>query len=188
MNRLFKLQFLGPFALFVATLTAELAARALQYAPSSELLWFVNLKMFGIFQRSDAALSYFVPIDGFQFFGIAVPVFALACIGLAARCRPLFTVATHLSVAYAVFMAMSWQMFVPNITHASLGLISVPPGFGAIPSGAGLYVTLTVLGTCLLSFAVTHLLYLLAVRKEIAAAILAVSNFLRTREHAPASR
>ena len=63
MNRLFKLQFLGPFALFSATLCAELAARALQYAPSSELLWFINLRMFGIFQReATAVLSYFVPI------------------------------------------------------------------------------------------------------------------------------
>ena len=74
MNRLFKLQFLGPFALFAATLCAELAARALQYAPSSELLWFINLRMFGIFQRSDATLSYFVPIEGFQFFGFALPM------------------------------------------------------------------------------------------------------------------
>jgi hypothetical protein len=57
MNRLFKLQFLGPLALFVATLGAELAARALSYAPDSEILWFVNLRMFGIFQRSHGALA-----------------------------------------------------------------------------------------------------------------------------------
>src|SRR3954447_18275626 len=101
MNRLFKLQFLGPFALFTATLSAELAARALQYAPSSELLWFVNLRMFGIFQRSDAVLSYYVPIDGFQLFGLALPIFLLACFGLAAKSRPLFTIATHLSAAFA---------------------------------------------------------------------------------------
>src|ERR1700719_4713386 len=94
MGRLFKLQFLGPFALFSATLGAELAARALQYAPSSELLWFINLRMFGIFQRSDALLSYLVAIDGFQFFGVALPIFVVACFGLAAKSRPLFTVAT----------------------------------------------------------------------------------------------
>ena len=53
MSRLFKLQFLGPLTLFAATLCAELAARALEYDPSSEFLWFVNLRMFGIFQRSE---------------------------------------------------------------------------------------------------------------------------------------
>src|SRR6478609_1263177 len=114
MNRLFKLQFLGPLALFTGTLCAELAARALQYAPSSEFLWFINLKMFGIFQRSDALLSYFVSIDGFQFFGLALPIFVLACRGLAARSRLAFTVATHLSVAYAVLLVLSWQAGVPT--------------------------------------------------------------------------
>src|SRR6266853_2213345 len=81
MNRLFKLQFLGPFALFAATVCAELAARALQYSPSSELLWFINLRMFGIFQRSYATLldlSEVIPIDGFQYFGLALPIFAAA--------------------------------------------------------------------------------------------------------------
>jgi hypothetical protein len=48
MNRLFKLQFLGLLALFVAILCAELAARALSYAPGSEILWFGNLRMFTI--------------------------------------------------------------------------------------------------------------------------------------------
>src|SRR6478609_2610968 len=110
MSRLFKLQFLGPFALFAATLCAELAARALQYVPSSELLWFVNLRMFGIFQRSYASLSYFVPIDGFQLFGIALPIFGLACLGLVAKSRLPFTVATHLSVAYALFIVLAWPI------------------------------------------------------------------------------
>lgn len=109
-----------------------------------------------------------------------MPIFALGCIGLAARSRPLFTIATHLSVAYALFFVMSCQMFVPNVTHASLGPITVPSGFGAIPSGVGLYVMASILGTCLLSFAVTHLLYFFAVGKEIAAVIRVVSSFLRT--------
>jgi hypothetical protein len=165
MNRLFKLQFLGPLALFAATLCAELAARALEYAPSSELLWFINLRMFGIFQRSYAILSMLsdvVPIDGFQYFGLALPTFAfvLACFGLAAKSRLPFTVATHLSVAYAGFLVLSWQAGVPTVTQASLGSIAVPPG-------VGLYVMATILGTCLLSFAITHLLYLRAVGHEI---------------------
>src|SRR6478672_7070118 len=162
MNRLFKLQFLGPCALFAATLRAELAARALQYAPSSELLWFINLRMFGIFQRSYAMLSYFGVTDGFQFFGLALPIFVLACFGLAAKSRLSFTVATHLSAAYAGFLVLSWQVGVPTVTQASLGHI-------AVPSGVGLYLMATILGSCLLSFAITHLLYLRAVREEIRA-------------------
>ena len=167
MNRLFKLQFLGPFALFVTTLCAELAARALQYAPSSELLWFINLRIFGIFQRSHAMLSAFVAIDGFQYLGLALPifVFVLACLGLATKSRLPLTVATHLSVVYAGFLVLSWQAGVPTTTQASLGPIAVPSG------AAGLYVMVTILGTCLLSFAVTHLLYFLAVREEVSALV-----------------
>jgi hypothetical protein len=165
MNRLFKLQFLGPFALFAAALCAELAARALQHAPSSELLWFINLRMFGIFQRSYAMLlnlSDVVPIGGFQYVGLALPtfVFVLACFGLATKSRLPFTIATHLSVVYAGFLVLSWQAGEPTAKQASLVPI-------AVPSGVGLYVMATILGTCLLSFAITHLLYLRAVREEI---------------------
>src|SRR5882724_2156351 len=163
MNRLFKLQFLGPFALFAATLCAELAARALQYAPSSELLWFINLRVFGIFQRSYAMLSYSGAIDGFQFFGVALPIFVLACFGLAAKSRLPFTVATHLSAAYAGFLVLCWQVGAPTVRQASLGTIAVPSG--------GLFVMATILGTCLLSFAITHLLYFRAVGHEIRALV-----------------
>ena len=108
-------------------------------------------------------LSYFVPIDGFQFFGLALPIFVLACFGLAAKSRLPFTVATHLSAAYAGFLVLSWQVGVPTVTQASLVTIAVPSG--------GQFVMATILGTCLLSFAVTHLLYFLAVRKEIRALV-----------------
>jgi hypothetical protein len=160
MDRLFRLQFLGPLALFSATLCAELAARALQYAPSSEFLWFVNLKMFGIFQRSYAMLSEFVAVDGFQFFGIALPIFALACFGLSAKSRLPLALATHLSAAYAAFLVLSWQS--PGAPTTQASLVSI-----AVPSGAGLYVLTGILGACLLSFALSHLLYIRAVREEI---------------------
>src|SRR5258705_11002792 len=100
MNRLFKLQFLGPLALFAATLCAELAARALAYAPSSEFLWFVNLRMFGIFQRSYGLLSEVVTIPGFQLLGIALPIFLLACIWQAARSILTLSLARPHSVSY----------------------------------------------------------------------------------------
>jgi hypothetical protein len=161
MNRLFKLQFVGPLALFVATLSAEAAAQALAYAPSSEALWFINLKMFGIFQRSYGLLSEYVPVAGFQLFGIALPIFALACLGLAIKARLPLALATHLSAAYGAFLVLSWQTpGIPATAEASLGPV-------AVPSGAGLYVLAGILGACLLSFALSHLLYFRAVRAEV---------------------
>lgn len=158
MTKLFKLQFLGPLTLFAATLAAELAARALEYAPSSQFLWFVNLRVFGFLQRSHAALSDFVSINGFQFFGVALPIFLLACLGLQNRFRLSLAISTHLSAAYAAFILLSWQTPVP-MTQASLRAI-------AVPTGAGFYVLTGILSACLLSFALSHLLYLYSVRAE----------------------
>jgi hypothetical protein len=160
MIRLFKLQFLGPLAVFLATLCAELAARALAHNPSSELLWFVNLRLFGIFQRSYSALGDAARIPGFQLFGLALPIFLLACYGLVARRRLPLALASNLSVGYAAFLLFAWQSPVRTSTQASLGPI-------AVPSGAGFYVLTGILGSCLLSCAISHLLYLRAARSEI---------------------
>lgn len=161
MIRLFKLQFLGPLALFAATLAAELAAIALSYLPSSEWLWFVNLRLFGIFQRSHASLSDVIPLEGFQLYGVALPIFALACWGLLAKSRLPLAASTHLSAGYAAFMVLSWQTpHLPSQNQASLVSLSVP-------SGAGLYVLAAILGTCIVSTAVSHIVYLRLVREEI---------------------
>jgi hypothetical protein len=160
MNRLFKLQFLGPLALFAATLCAELAARALDYAPGSEFLWFVNLRIFGIFQRSYGLLTGVVSIPGFQLFGIALPIFGLACLGLAAKSKLSLALASHGSLAYAAFLLLSWQT--PGAPTAQASLVPI-----AVPSGPGFFVLAGILGTCLVSFAVSHLLYLRAMREEI---------------------
>jgi hypothetical protein len=75
---------------------------------------------------------------------------------LAARSRPAFTVATHLSAVYALFLVVSWHAGVPTVAQASLGAVAIPPG--------GQYVIAIILGACFLSFAITHLLY--AAREE----------------------
>jgi hypothetical protein len=69
--------------------------------------------MFGIFQRSYAMLlnlSEVIPIDGFQYFGLALPifVFVLACFGLAAKSRLPLTVATHLHVLHRMTPSLRW--------------------------------------------------------------------------------
>lgn len=158
MQQIFRLQFLGPLAIFLATLSAEIAARALEYAPSSQFLWFVNLRMFGFLQRSHAALSDYVAVSGFQLFGITLPIFLLACVGLIVRSRFPLALSTHLSAAFAAFVLLSWQTPVP-MTQASLKAI-------AVPAGAGFYVLTGMLGACLLSIALSHLFYLHSVQAE----------------------
>ena len=120
--------------------------------------------MFGIFQRSYSLLSDVVTIPGFQLFGIALAdIRALACVSvlsLNGHKLPL-ALASHLSFAYAwSFLVLFWQTPGPPTAQASLVGI-------AVPTGAGLYVLSSIMGTCLLSLAISHLLYLRAVREEI---------------------
>ncbi|MCP3368443.1 hypothetical protein [Bradyrhizobium cajani] len=157
MSRLLKLQFLGPLALFVATLSAELAARALERAPSSETLWYLNLRVFGLFQRSHETLCGYVDLEGFQLFGIALPIFALACAGLVMHSKLPLAVSTQFAAGYAGFLLMSWQSPAPSTTQAALGWI-------AVPSGEGFYILAGILGVTLLSCVISHLLYLCPAR------------------------
>ena len=128
MNRLFKLQFLGPLVLFVATLSAELAARGLAYKPSSATLWYLNLEVFGLFQRSHSALAGYVNIDGFQLFGIALPIFAWACVGLLMRSRLPLAMSTQFAVGYGTFVLLSWQGPAQSSVQASLLVMAVSFG------------------------------------------------------------
>ena len=153
MIRLFKFQFLGPLVLFVATLSAELAARALAYAPSSETLWYLNLEVFALFRRSHSVLSYYINIDGFQLFGVALPIFALACVGLLMRSRLPLAMSAQFAVGYATFLLFSWQGPGQSAAQASLRVISVP-------SGENFYMLAGIFGSCLLSSVISHVLYL----------------------------
>jgi hypothetical protein len=162
MTRLFKLQFLGPLTLFVATLSAELAARALEYAPTSETVWYLNLRVFALFQRSHGALSQYVNIDGFQLFGVALPIFLLACIGLVVRSRLPLAISTQLAVGFAAFLLLSWQT--QPIAQASL------TGF-AVPTGAGFYMLTAILGACLMSCLITHWIFLRTSREPASGAV-----------------
>lgn len=155
MSRLFKLQFLGPAALFAAALFAELAAQALAAAPRSEWMWYLNLRVFGLFQRSHEALNGYIDIAGFQLFGIALPIFVVAWVGLVKGSRFLLAVSTQFAAGYAAFLLLAWQTPGPSNPQASLYVI-------ATPSGAGFYLLTAILGACLLSCAISHLLYLRA--------------------------
>src|SRR5258708_8248043 len=94
MTRLAKLQVIGPTCLFVAVLGAEGAAWALSHSPSSEILWFVNLRAFGIFQKSYYLLSCHVGIQYLQLW-LVMPMFVTACFVLVFTYRLLLPFACH---------------------------------------------------------------------------------------------
>jgi hypothetical protein len=159
MIRLSRLQVVGPFAVFAAVFAAEAAAYGLAHNPTSETLWYVNLRLFGIFQRSGYHLSAYSDVGGFQFFFIALPIFAAACFGLLCNRRLPLAIASNLSLVYAAFLVYSWNFAETQAHQASLTTM-------AMPSDAGFYLIVTLVATSLLSLAASHLLYVRAVRAE----------------------
>jgi hypothetical protein len=163
MTRLAKLQVVGPVCLFVAVLGAEGAAWALAHSPSSEILWFVNLRVFGIFQKSYYLLSSHVGIQYLQFF-IVMPMFVTTCLGLVFNCRPLLPLASNLSFLYVAFLAYAWYLVETPPQAASLAKASYHSSIMTMPSGSDLCMFIALLAATLPSFAASHIAYFRAVR------------------------
>jgi hypothetical protein len=158
MNRLSKLQLIGPAFLFAAVLAAEAGAYALNMFPSSETLWFINLKLFGVFQRSYYLVDSYTGIASSNLFLVAVPILLIGCIGVFCHQRLLLAISSNLSFVYAGFLIYLWTLMQPNVLQASLNAIAVPSG------GADLYLVACLLGASLLSFCVSHFIYVRDVR------------------------
>jgi len=158
MNRLSKLQLIGPAFLFVAVLAAEAAAYALSTFPSSAPLWYANLKLFGVFQRSYYAIDSYTGIPSFNLLFIAFPILLLGSLGIVWRKRLPLAVSSNLSFVYAGLLIHQWTLMQPHALQASLETITVPA------SGADLYLVASLLGASLLSFCVSHFIYVRDVR------------------------
>ena len=158
MNRLSKLQLIGPAFLFAAVLAAEGAAYALSLFPSSAPLWYANLKLFGMFQRSYYAVDSYTGIPSFNLFCVAMPILLLGCLGIVWRKRLLLAISSNLSFVYAGLLIHQWMLMQPHALQASLDTIAVPA------SGADLYLVASLLGASFLSFCVSHFIYVRDVR------------------------
>src|SRR5258708_20190598 len=105
--------------MMVSILASEAVARALSYAPTSETLWYVNLRVFGIFKKSSFYLHDFIPYDvrdylpvvSAQLFVIIAPIFLIACLGLAFRQRLLLALGSNLSFVSAAFLLFAWYPY-----------------------------------------------------------------------------
>ena len=160
MNKLSKLQLIGPAFLFAAVLAAEAGAYALNMFPRSEALWYVNLKVFRLFQQSYYRIDSYTGIASFDLFFIAMPILLIGCIGVLFHKRLLVAISSNLSFVYAglLIYLYLWSYMKPRALQASLSAIAVPEG------GADRYLVASLLGASLLSFCVSHFLYVRDVR------------------------
>src|SRR5208283_351554 len=107
MRKTVALQLLGPVSLCTAMAIAECAASALNNAPSSEWLWYFNLKWFALFQQSHYGLKGALG-DGRQILVVGVPLLILAGLGGVFRLTLLLATSSNLTLAYFMFAALSW--------------------------------------------------------------------------------
>ena len=154
MIRLAKLQFLGPVAVLITVGVAELAAFALGRMPTSETLWYVNLKIFEIFQESAFTLPPPLDFPYAQFFLVALPLFSIAAYGfLAKRSFPL-ALASHLSFIYAGFLIYC-------LVKSQMHPLTASAAIFAGTNSPNIYMPLFLAGACIISFLISHYQYLL---------------------------
>lgn len=165
-----KSQLVGPLVVAAMIAAAEAAAFALAQKPSWGFAWYLNLEVFGLFQRSHYVLSDRFAIPYFQFFGVALPILFLACIGAMQRRPLMIAAASNLSLIYALFLACAWHLVeTPALVAASLDSSRLYAALSwsalTLSSGPHVLVLLAMLIPCLYSSVASHLFYLRAVRQ-----------------------
>ena len=154
MTKLGTLQLLGPIAFFAAVAGAECAAYGLTQVPSSEWLWYLNLKWFGMFQQSHYTINEFLGFGCEQLLFVAMPIFATACIGFAFRRTLLLAVASNLSFVYIGFVLYCWGRAATRSEQASLSVQYVDV------SNPELIVLTLLAGLSFFSFIISHISYI----------------------------
>lgn len=154
MTRLTKLQFLGPLAILLAVGAAELAAIALASLPTSETLWYLNLKVFQVFQESSFTLPPPLEMPYSQFFLIALPLFAVATYGLLIKQLFPLALASNLSFVYAGFLVYCLVYSQPHQLTASITSF-------AVRNSPNIYLPLFLAGACIISLLMSHYSYFL---------------------------
>jgi hypothetical protein len=157
MKRQAKFQMIGPAAVFVAVLSAELAAAALARWPSSELLWRANIEWFHAFQKSSYALSSLETVSCAQLWLIALPLIAMALGGIALRRPLLLAVASNLSLVYASFVLYADYLYDQAGRASSVSLVTDS-------ANSDVVLCIILVAASFLGCADSHLYYIRAIR------------------------
>lgn len=152
MRKSVALQLLGPVSLLGALAIAEAAVCALDLAPSSEWLWYFNLKWFAMFQQSQYAWKAVLG-SGAQPLAVAAPLLVVAGLGVVFKRTLLLAASSNLTFAYVLFAALTW-------VRAKAPLQASLSQQYAVSANSELIVLAALVSLCLLSFTVSHLIYL----------------------------
>jgi hypothetical protein len=121
-----KLLLIGPLVVFAALAAAEAAAAGLAQWPSSEMLWYLNLEVFGFLQQTHYAVDVW-PAPCAQLLLIGTPILATAILGQLAGLRLLLAIASNLSFVFAG-LTVYCNALAPSAQAASSEFIASQPG------------------------------------------------------------
>ena len=127
MQRVARIQAVGPVVLFCALLAAEAAAYALAQMPSSGFLWYLNLEVFSIFRKSRAALWELGNLPFAQVLLIAGPMALIGLLGLSLKNNLYVAISSNLSFCFAAFLAYNWHAWT-SATHVQGGIVDFRTG------------------------------------------------------------
>jgi hypothetical protein len=158
MKKLSASQLIGPVALFIAVAGAEAASYALSRMPSSEWIWYLNLRWFGMFQQSHYTLQGRFGIDCEQLLLIALPLLIAAYLGYRLRQSLLLAISSNLSFVYIGFVFCTWARAKSFPQTASLS--GDFAASAAIWSNPDLILLIVLVSLSLFSFLISHLSYI----------------------------
>jgi len=163
MKRLATLQIVGPGVISAAISAADAAAYALDQSPSSVSLWYINLELFGIFQKSHNVLNSLTGTSHSELFFIATPLLLLAISGAAFGLSLITALASNLSCLYATFLVYVWYANEQPLREASLAapILSTNFSISAETIVCGLMLVMTSL-----SFCTSHAIYIRLLRRD----------------------
>jgi hypothetical protein len=161
MKKLSVSQLIGPVALFIAVAGAEASSYGLSRMPSSEWMWYLNLKWFSMFQQSHYTLQDRLGIEGLgfeQLLLIALPLLLAAFLGYRLRQSLLLAISSNLSFVYIGFVFLTWARAKSFVQTASLsGRYAASPSIWSNPD---LIILIVLVSLSLFSFLVSHLSYI----------------------------
>jgi len=159
MQRLTRLQLIGPLVLFLTVGAADVTAYALAEVPTSASLWFLNQEVFAIFRKSRMVLELWdLPLAQLA---VAALLLSIALAGMMLRRYLLLALSSNLSLLCAgiiVYSSHYWNN-VSKIQAASLVAVQVP-------TGTDLYFFTLLLVGSLMSFVASHCWYFLLLRQR----------------------
>jgi hypothetical protein len=159
MNRLLKLQFVGPAVVLLAIAAAESAVIAVASAPSSATSWYIASHVFEPFRRGEDVLGAQLGIAHVQLCLIALPLFLVACSGLLFKWSLALGIASNLSFLYVCFLLYACYADLPMRMDALASIDALIESRGVVQLG--------LFGSALLSFAVSHLAYIRDICNEL---------------------